>query len=105
MNHAWKISVFRTRDRVDCWCGSWGSSRHAETWLCEASAFRAKGGKRNVRALARDREDGVETTLKDKASGELARTLSQARHALLKPLKDYRDSLEELTHFLQRCAR
>jgi hypothetical protein len=50
----------------------------------------------------------VETTLKDKVAGELARTLStysQARHALLKPLMDYRDSLEELAHLLQRCAR
>ena len=50
----------------------------------------------------------VETTLKGKTSGELARTLAayaQARQALLKPLKDYRDSLEELAHLLQRCAR
>ncbi len=50
----------------------------------------------------------VETTLKDKVAGELARTLStysQARHALLKPLMDYRDALEELAHLLQRCAR
>jgi hypothetical protein len=49
----------------------------------------------------------VETALKGKASGELARTIAaytQARQALLKPLKDYRDSLEELAHLLQRCA-
>jgi hypothetical protein len=49
----------------------------------------------------------VETTLKGRASGELARTITaytQARQTLLKPLKDYRDSLEELTHLVQRCA-
>ena len=50
----------------------------------------------------------VETTLKGKASGELARTVTaytQARQALLRPLREYRDSLEELAHLLQRCAR
>jgi hypothetical protein len=50
----------------------------------------------------------VQTTLKGKASGELARTITtytEARQALLKPLRDYRDSLEELAHLLQRCAR
>jgi hypothetical protein len=50
----------------------------------------------------------VETALKGKASGELARTMTaytQARQALLKPLREYRDSLEELAHLLQRCAR
>jgi hypothetical protein len=50
----------------------------------------------------------VQTTLKGKASGELARTITaytQARQALLKPRRDYRDSLEELAHLLQRCAR
>jgi hypothetical protein len=50
----------------------------------------------------------VETMLKGKASGELARTMTantQARQALLKSLRDYRDSLEELAHLLQRCAR
>ncbi len=50
----------------------------------------------------------VETALKGKASGELARTVTaytQARQALLKPLREYRDSLEELAHLLQRCAR
>jgi hypothetical protein len=50
----------------------------------------------------------VETALKGKAFGELADTITaytQARQALLKPLRDYRDSLEELAHLLQRCAR
>ena len=50
----------------------------------------------------------VETALKDKASDELARTIAaytKARQALLSPLRDYRDSLEELAHLLQRCAR
>ena len=50
----------------------------------------------------------VQTTLKGKASGELARTMTaytEARQALLKPLRDYRDSLEELAHLLQRCAQ
>jgi hypothetical protein len=30
---------------------------------------------------------------------------TQSRQVLLKPLRDYRDSLEELAHLLQRCAR
>jgi hypothetical protein len=50
----------------------------------------------------------LQTTLNGKASGELGRTITaytQARQALLKPLRDYRDSLEELAHLLQRCAR
>jgi hypothetical protein len=50
----------------------------------------------------------VERMLKGKASGELARTItaySETRQALLKPLRDFRDSLEELAHLLQRCAR
>jgi hypothetical protein len=50
----------------------------------------------------------VETMLKGKASGELARKMTaytQARQALLKSLRDYRDSLEELAHLLQHCAR
>jgi hypothetical protein len=50
----------------------------------------------------------VETALKGKASGELARTITaytQARQAPLKPLKVYRDSLEEVAHLVQRCAR
>jgi hypothetical protein len=49
-----------------------------------------------------------QATLKGKASGELACTITAytpARQALLKPLRDYRDSLEELAHLLQRCAR
>jgi len=47
----------------------------------------------------------VQTTLKGKASDELARTVTaytEARQALLKPLRDCRDSLEELAHLLQR---
>jgi hypothetical protein len=47
-------------------------------------------------------------SLKGKASGELEQALTahnQARQALLKPLREYRDSLEELAHLLQRCAR
>jgi len=50
----------------------------------------------------------VQTTLKGKASGELARTITaytQARQALLKTLRNYRDSLEEPAHLLRRCAR
>jgi hypothetical protein len=50
----------------------------------------------------------VATALKGKVSGELARTMTaytQARQALLKPLREYRDSLEELAHLIQRCAR
>jgi hypothetical protein len=50
----------------------------------------------------------VQATLKGKASGELLRTITaytQARQALLKPLTDYRDSLEELAHLLQHCVR
>jgi hypothetical protein len=43
-----------------------------------------------------------------KARPPLAGTITaytQARQALLKPLRDYRDSLEERAHLLQRCAR
>ena len=53
-------------------------------------------------------DSAVSTALKGKTSGELARTMdsyTQARQALLKPLRDYRDSLEELAYLLQRCAR
>ena len=47
-------------------------------------------------------------SLKGKVSGELDQAVTahnQARQALLKPLREYRDSLEELAHLLQRCAR
>jgi hypothetical protein len=47
-------------------------------------------------------------SLKGKVSGELEQAVTahnQARQALLKPLREYRDSLEELAHLLQRCAR
>jgi hypothetical protein len=50
----------------------------------------------------------VDTTLKGRVSGELERRMTahmQARQALIKPLRDYRDSLEELAYVLQRCAR
>jgi hypothetical protein len=50
----------------------------------------------------------LESALKGKASGELARSITvygQARQALIKPLRDYRDSLEELAYLIQRCAR
>jgi hypothetical protein len=64
---------------------------------------------REMSALLPDIENtNVETMLNGKASGELARTITnytQARQDLLKPLRNYRDSLEELAHLLQRCAR
>jgi hypothetical protein len=47
-------------------------------------------------------------SLKGKVSSELEQAMTahnQARQALLKPLREYRDSLEELAHHLQRCAR
>jgi hypothetical protein len=47
-------------------------------------------------------------SLKGQVSGELEQAVTahnQARQALLKPLREYRDSLEELAHLLQRCAR
>ena len=47
-------------------------------------------------------------SLKGKVSGELEQAVTahdQARRALLGPLREYRDSLEELAHLLQRCAR
>jgi len=64
---------------------------------------------REISVLLPDIEKSeLEATLKGKASGELARSIAaytQARQTLLKPLKDYRNSLEELAHLLQRCAR
>ena len=50
----------------------------------------------------------VQATLKGKAYGEFLLTITaytQARQVLLKPLTDFRDSLEELAHLLQRCTR
>jgi len=47
-------------------------------------------------------------SFKGQVSGELEQAVTahnQARQALLKPLREYRDSLEELAHLLQRCAR
>jgi hypothetical protein len=76
---------------------------------CARLAPSVQRGAREMSTLLPDIErTDVETALKGKASGELARTIivyTQARQALLKPLKDYRDSLEELAHLLQRCAR
>ena len=76
---------------------------------CAKLAPSVQKGAREMSMLLPDIEKtDVETMLKGKASGELARTLTaymQARQALLKPLREYRDSLEELAHLLQRCAR
>jgi hypothetical protein len=50
----------------------------------------------------------VDTAVKGKVPSELERRMTaymQARQALLKPLRDYRDSLEELAYVLQSCAR
>jgi hypothetical protein len=84
-------------------------AQDAPKFDCAKLAPFVQKGAREMSMLLPDIEKtDVETTLKDKASGELARAITaymQARQALLKPLKDYRDSLEELAHLLQRCAR
>jgi hypothetical protein len=76
---------------------------------CARLAPSAQRAAREMSALLLEIEKtDLEAGLKNKASDELARTLSaytQTRQGLLKPLKDYRDSLEELAHLLQRCAR
>jgi hypothetical protein len=86
-----------------------GIAQDAPKFDCAKLAPSVQRGARDMSTLLPDVEKtDVETTLKDKASGELARTITaytQARQALLKPLRDYRDSLEELAHLLQRCAR
>jgi hypothetical protein len=89
-----------------------GGAAPAQTPLkfdCEMLAPSVQRQARQMSALLPEIEKTeVETTLKGKASGELAQMITaytQARQALLKPLRDYRDSLEELAHLLQRCAR
>ena len=84
-------------------------AQDAPKFDCAKLAPSVQRAARDMSTLLPDVEKtDVETTLKGKASGELARTITaytQARQALLKPLRDYRDSLEELAHLLQRCAR
>jgi hypothetical protein len=86
-----------------------GIAQDAPKFECEALAPSVQGEARQMSALLPFIEQTrVEAALKGKASGELADTITaytQARQALLKPLRDYRDSLEELAHLLQRCAR
>jgi len=86
-----------------------GIAQNAPKLDCARLAPVVQRQAREMSTLLPDIEDtDVQTTLKGKASGELARTVTaytEARQALLKPLRDYRDSLEELAHLLQRCAR
>ena len=86
-----------------------GVAQDASKLDCARLAPLAQRAARDMSTLLPDVEKtDVETALKGKTSGELARTIAayaQARQALLKPLRDYRDSLEELAHLLQRCAR
>jgi len=86
-----------------------GIAQDAPKFDCARLAPAVQRQAREMSALLPDIENtDVQTTLKGKASGELARTITaytQARQSLLKPLADYRDSLEELAHLLQRCAR
>jgi hypothetical protein len=86
-----------------------GIAQDTPKFDCETMAPSVQREARQMSALLPFIEQTrVETALKGKASGELADTITaytQARQALLKPLRDYRDSLEELAHLLQRCAR
>lgn len=86
-----------------------GTAQDTPKFDCARLAPSVQRSAREISALLPDIErTDVETTLKGKASPELAQTIiayAQARQALLKPLRDYRDSLEELAHLLQRCAR
>jgi hypothetical protein len=86
-----------------------GIAQDAPKFDCARLAPLVQRQAREMSTLLPDIENAeVQTTLKGKASGELVGTITaytQARQALLKPLRDYRDSLEELAHLLQRCAR
>jgi hypothetical protein len=86
-----------------------GIAQDAPKFDCARLAPLVQRHAREMSTLLPDIENTeVQTTLKGKASGELAGTIAaymQTRQALLKPLRDYRDSLEELAHLLQRCAR
>jgi hypothetical protein len=83
-----------------------GVAQDAPKFDCARLAPLVQRQAREMSTLLPDIENtDVQTTLKGKASGELAHTIiaySQARQALIKPLRDYRDSLEELAHLLQR---
>jgi hypothetical protein len=89
--------------------GTTGIAQDAPQFDCARLAPSVQRAAREISVLLPDIEKSeLEATLKGKASGELARSIAaytQARQALLKPLKDYRNSLEELAHLLQRCAR
>jgi hypothetical protein len=84
-----------------------GIAQDAPKFDCARLAPLVQRHAREMSTLLPDIENTeVQTTLKGNAS--LAGTIAaytQARQALLKPLRDYRDSLEELAHLLQRCAR
>ena len=86
-----------------------GIAQDAPQFDCARLAPLVQRQAREMSTLLPDIENtDMQTTLKGKASAELARTMTaytEARQALLKPLRDYRDSLEELAHLLQRCAR
>jgi hypothetical protein len=86
-----------------------GIAQDAPKFDCARLAPLVQRQAREMSTLLPDIENtDVQATLKGKASGELLRTIiayTQARQALLKPLTDYRDSLEELAHLLQHCAR
>jgi hypothetical protein len=86
-----------------------GTAQETPKFDCAKLAPGAQRMARDMSALLPEIErTDLETALKGKASGELARSITvygQARQALLKPLRDYRDSLEELAYLIQRCAR
>ena len=86
-----------------------GMAQDAPKFDCSRMAPLVQRQAREMSTLLPDIENtDVQAALKGKASGELLRTITayaQARQALLKPLTDYRNSLEELAHLLQRCAR
>jgi hypothetical protein len=86
-----------------------GTAQETPKFDCAKLAPGTQRMARDMSALLPEIErTDLETALKGKASGELARSITvygQARQALLKPLRDYRDSLEELAYLIQRCAR
>ena len=101
--------MFRARHRIDRRRGTLDKLKDTLKFDCARLAPLVQSQARQMSFLLPEIENtDVQTTLKGKASGELARTMTaytEARQALLKPLRDYRDSLEELAHLLQRCGR
>jgi len=95
---AWKIAGFALAIASIAGAAP-GIAQDAPKFDCARLAPLVQSQARQMSFLLPEIENtDVQTTLKGKASGELARTVTaytEARQALLKPLRDYRDSLEE----------